>query len=188
MDIKKMKPLKYLCLFVLGFCIGLYCGRAGAQVQPDYEVTYHGHKILGPFAEETLCLAKNLYFEAGNQPLAGKIAVGQVTLNRVGHEKFPSSICAVVYQTKEYKKSWKTGEKIPRRGMCQFSWFCDGKDDTPKDSVTFEKCMIIARQIQNGEFGDITEGALWYHADYIKPYWSMNLNKTVHIDQHIFYK
>ena len=99
-----------------------------------------------------------------------------------------SSICAVVYQTKEYKTSWKTGEQIPRRGMCQFSWFCDGKDDTPKDSVTFEKCMIIARQIQNGEFGDITEGALWYHADYIKPYWSMNLNQTVHIDQHIFYK
>ena len=172
----KMKVLKYLCLFVLGFCIGLYCGRAGAQ------------EVMGPFEKETLCLAKNLYFEAGNQPLAGKVAVGQVTVNRVGNKKFPSSICAVVYQTKEYYTSWKTGELIPRRGMCQFSWYCDGKDDTPKDSVTFEKCKVIARQIQNGDFGDITEGALWYHADYIKPYWSHNLNQTVHINTHIFYK
>lgn len=169
-----MKGLKYLCIFVLGFCIGMWAAPA--------------HALKQDVNSEAFCLAQNLYFEAGNQPLAGKVGVALVTMNRVKSKQFPETICEVVYQTKEYRTSWKTGEQIPRRGMCQFSWFCDGKDDTPKDSVTFEKCMIIARQIQNGEFGDITEGALWYHADYIKPYWSMNLNQTVHIDQHIFYK
>ena len=29
------------------------------------------------------CLAQNIYFESGNQPLAGKIAVSQVVINRV---------------------------------------------------------------------------------------------------------
>ena len=29
---------------------------------------------------EIYCLAQNIYFEAGNQPLAGKIAVTQVVL------------------------------------------------------------------------------------------------------------
>jgi hypothetical protein len=120
MDIK-MKPLKYLCLFVLGFCIGLYCGKAVAQDQPDYELTYHGHKILGPHAEETLCFAKNIYFEAGNQPLAGKVAVAHVVFNRMEHSSYPQDICGVVYQAR-WRENWK-GEQVPIRHQCQFSWF-----------------------------------------------------------------
>ena len=48
--------------------------------------------------ESQICLAKNIYFEAGNQPLAGRIAVGQVTINRRNHGMFPHTICEVVYQ------------------------------------------------------------------------------------------
>ena len=35
---------------------------------------------------------------------------------------------------------------------------------------------------------DITEGAMWYHANYIYPYWAKHLNETVVINEHIFYK
>ena len=48
--------------------------------------------------EEAHCLARNIYFEAGNQPLAGRIAVGQVTINRRNHGLFPDNICDVVHQ------------------------------------------------------------------------------------------
>ena len=61
--------------------------------------------------EEAHCLAKNIYFEAGNQPLAGRIAVGQVTLNRRDHGMFPNTVCNVVYQGGE------------SRHRCQFSWY-----------------------------------------------------------------
>ena len=37
---------------------------------------------------EAFCLAQNMYFEAGNQPLAGKIAVSQVVINRTQHMNF----------------------------------------------------------------------------------------------------
>ena len=37
---------------------------------------------------ETVCMAKNIYFEAGNQPLAGKVAVAQVVLNRIEHSAY----------------------------------------------------------------------------------------------------
>jgi len=37
---------------------------------------------------EAVCLAKNIYFEAGNQPLAGKVAVAQVVLNRMEHSSY----------------------------------------------------------------------------------------------------
>ena len=127
--------------------------------------------------EEAHCLAKNIYFEAGNQPLAGRIAVGQVTLNRKDHGMFPNTVCNVVYQG---------GEK---RHRCQFSWYCDGKSDIPTDSETWLASIVLAYRLLNFDDMDITEGSLWYHANYIdKPYWSSELTPTVVINNHIFYK
>ncbi len=141
---------------------------------------------------DTHCLAQNIYFEAGNQPLAGKIAVVNVVLNRVEHDKFPNNVCDVVYQTKEWRTSW-TGKTVPKLGMCQFSWFCDGKSDKPKDSKTWAESLQLAddmlvKYVKNDNYLDLTEGAMWYHAYYIQPYWSHHLNETVQISAHIFYR
>jgi spore germination cell wall hydrolase CwlJ-like protein len=35
---------------------------------------------------------------------------------------------------------------------------------------------------------DITDGALFYHADYVKPRWAETMDVTARIDAHIFYK
>ena len=34
---------------------------------------------------------------------------------------------------------------------------------------------------------DITDGALWYHADYVKPSWAKHKKITTEIGDHIFY-
>lgn len=135
---------------------------------------------------ETFCLAKNIYFEAGNQPLAGKIAVSQVVLNRVRSIAYPDTICDVVYQAKWYE-NWK-GTLLPVRHMCQFSWFCDGIVDDPVDSATWMLSIEIASTILRGHYDDITEGSTHYHSDKVHPYWADSLNRTVKIDNHIFYK
>jgi len=132
------------------------------------------------------CMAKNIYFEAGNQPLAGKIAVAQVVQNRVTSVDYPDTICGVVYQSK-WKTNWN-GTVVPVRNMCQFSWWCDGKSDTPEDSATWELSLDTARQVTWDKYGDITEGATHYHNDSVNPYWADSLNETVTIDNHIFYK
>ena len=103
---------------------------------------------------EAVCLAKNIYFEAGNQPLAGKVAVAQVVLNRMEHSAYPKDICGVGYQAK-WKENWK-GNMMPVRNQCQFSWYCDGKSDEPLDTKTFDECLIIARDIVDGFYQDIT--------------------------------
>ena len=133
------------------------------------------------------CLAQNIYFEAGNQPFSGKVAVANVTMNRVDDLQFPNEICDVVYQTKEWKTSW-TGEQIPARGQCQFSWFCDGKSDEPLDTDTFYESYIVASDVLMGKYPDITEGATHYHSIMVEPYWAETLNETVQIQHHIFYK
>ena len=135
---------------------------------------------------EAYCLALNMYFEAGNQPVAGKIAVAQVVQNRVLNQNYPNNICDVVYQAK-WKENWK-GTLMPIRHMCQFSWFCDGKSDDPVDSATWMFSLLVADSVMNGEYGDITEGATHYHADSVYPYWAESLNQTVIINNHTFYK
>ena len=135
---------------------------------------------------EAFCMAKNIYFEAGNQPVAGKIAVSQVVLNRVYSVSYPDTVCDVVYQAK-WKTNWR-GEEVPVRHMCQFSWFCDGKSDDPVDSDTWMFSLMVANSVLNGDFGDITEGSTHYHSDSVYPYWADSLNRTVTIDNHIFYK
>ena len=139
------------------------------------------------YDETRFCMAQNIYFEAGNQPFVGKFAVGNVVMNRVDDLQFPNTVCEVVYQAKEYKISWKTGEQIPKRGMCQFSWYCDGKSDEPKDSKTWIESIRVADMVLESNL-DVTDGSLWYHAYYVTPYWSHHLLEVVVIEDHIFYK
>lgn len=77
--------------------------------------------------EEAFCLAENVYHEAKGENLAGKSAVAHVTLNRVAHKKYPNTICGVTKQAK-LRTNWR-GYEVPTIGMCQFSWYCDGKSD-----------------------------------------------------------
>ena len=135
---------------------------------------------------ERYCMAQNIYFEAANQSFAGKIAVGHVVINRVEDLQFPNDICGVIYQAKT-KVNWK-GNVVPIRNQCQFSWYCDGLSDEPVDSVTWIKSLRIADLVLTGEYKDITEGALWYHAYYIYPYWADELEEVTQIDNHRFYK
>ena len=125
--------------------------------------------------ENLQCLAKNIYFEGRNQPWIGQVAIAQVTLNRVKSAAFPSTICEVVKQKK--------------RNICQFSWYCDGKSDQPKDVKDYDKATDVAIQVYSGTIPDVTEGSLWYHATYIRrPFWAYSMKEMVRINEHIFYK
>ena len=133
--------------------------------------------------KELECMAKNIYFEAAIESTAGKIAVGQVVLNRINSKYYPDTVCEVVKQGRHYPNGF------PVRDRCQFSWYCDGKHDVPYPGQLWKKSQDIAKfMLTSGYEVDITDGALNYHADYIpNPRWAKETNKTVKIDRHIFY-
>lgn len=148
------------------------------------------------------CFAKNIYFEAGNQELAGKYAVGHVVLNRVESERYPDTICEVIQQG-PVRESWKTAndpsldvsERVyyPRRNMCQFSWYCDGLSDDPFEGENWAKSLEIAEEMLSMWYAseyrvDITDGAMYYHATYVSPYWAKTMKVVAHIGDHIFYR
>lgn len=120
------------------------------------------------------CLAANMYHEAKNQGYFGMKAVGLVTMNRVEHKKFPSTVCDVIYQ--------KRGK------VCQFSWYCS-KVKLKKSSKEYKVAREIAVLLyaQRYRVIDFTKGALFFHADYVSPYWSKILPRTTQIGNHIFY-
>ena len=136
------------------------------------------------------CLAKNMYFEARNQGTAGWLAVTAVVLNRVNDKRFPNTICEVVTQGPT-RPSWKDPSvRIPIKHRCQFSWFCDGKSDNPKHEKSYNQMLDFAELLLSGavDFIDITDGAQFYHADYVRPSWARTKKRTIEIEDHIFYK
>ena len=136
------------------------------------------------------CLAKNMYFEARGQGTAGVLAVAFVVLNRVNDHRFPNTICEVVYQAIT-RPSWKNKNKrYPIKNRCQFSWYCDGKSDVPKNKKLYNKLEGLATDMLSGKFNliDITDGATFYHADYVQPSWAKTKTRTVEIEDHIFYR
>ena len=100
-----------------------------------------------------------------------------VTINRVNDPRFPNTICEVVVKV-PHRPSWKgTGELIPVRHRCQFSWYCDDKSDSIFDTETWEHIYLLTEGIVSGKLHilDITEGATHYHADYVSPAWEQRL-------------
>ena len=134
------------------------------------ELSYDNKKKV---LREVECLAKNIYYEAGSEPRAGKIAVAQVTMNRVKSKQFPRTVCGVVYQ--------KT------RGTCQFSWVCqDGKrirsNSAWKESLQIAENILISKRKY-----DIIGNAMYFHADYVEPKWANEKRLIAQIGRHIFY-
>ena len=114
----------------------------------------------------------------------GQMAVAHVTLNRVKLKRYPDSLCGVVTDSKKNDK----GEI--RKNACQFSWYCDGKSDVPKDEARMHTAELVAEHVMSlyNKIPDVTGGAIMYHAHYSNPYWAKAYERTVRIDSHIFYK
>jgi N-acetylmuramoyl-L-alanine amidase len=123
------------------------------------------------------CLAKNIYFESRGEPRKGQLAVGFVTLNRVDSNKYPDSVCEVVYQ------------KI--RGRCQFSWVCQKKSKIT-DRNRFNSILDFSRGLyyNHTSIKDPSRGALFFCEkgaySVLKRY--NNVKVTAKIGDHIFYK
>jgi spore germination cell wall hydrolase CwlJ-like protein len=122
-------------------------------------------------SEEMKCLAGAVYFEARGEPLAGQLAVAQVIINRTEDPRFPASYCAVVQQ------------------QGQFSFIKRGRmPDIRTASPAWAKARAIAEIAHHGLWQSEAEGAVFFHARYVRPQWSHRKQRLAQIDTHIFYR
>lgn len=117
------------------------------------------------------CLTRNMYHEAANQSYNGWLAVGFVTINRTKSENFPDTICEVVYQ----------------RG--QFSWVKSKQRVSKINQMLYNEIKYVATHLyfNHEDMKDITFGAMYFHAKYVRPNWR-GLKLTARIGEHIFYR
>ena len=123
--------------------------------------------------EDQNCMALAMYWEARGEGERGMLAVGSVILNRVEDTRFPDDVCAVVYQG---------GETPP----CQFSWWCDGKSDRPRNAKAWSTSMTLAERLLATRPRDPTDGALFFHSTAVRSPWRRQ--RTAQIGNHIFYR
>ncbi len=122
------------------------------------------------------CMAMAIAYEAGNQPIEGQQAVGQVILNRLRVARFPKSVCGVVF------------DGSARRTGCQFTFTCDGSIQRRLSDTRLLVAREVATAVLSGDAPDRVGGATHYHADYVQPYWADTGTRVTKIGAHIFYR
>lgn len=120
--------------------------------------------------EDIRCLEYNIFYEAGIEPYYGKIAVAQVTYNRLKTGRWGNTICRVVYARN------------------QFSWTHQNK---PKpNGPLWRESQRAARDFINGKRVMNLKDSIYYHATWMerKPFWAHHKVKVQEIGQHVFYR
>ena len=122
------------------------------------------------------CLAATIFYEAGNEPTAGQMAVAQVVLNRARHPAYPKTVCGVVFQGHE------------RRTGCQFSYTCDGSMARRPAADAWTRYRGIAQAMLKGLVYAPVGLATHYHTDWVLPAWSAKLDKVRVERTHLFFR
>jgi spore germination cell wall hydrolase CwlJ-like protein len=148
---------------------------AVAVAEARRELRLEEHLPAEPAVDDKSCLALTMYHEARAEGGPGARAVGHVVLNRVADENFPDTVCAVTQQGGE-------------TGRCQFSWYCDGRPDTPANQAAYAKMERIADLILREQSVDPTDGALYFHATRVTPAYTARMIRTTTIGNHHFYR
>lgn len=189
MNIKKshsvdhwLTQLVQIVLIIAGCLLTYVIGSEVTRSKMQYLETQIGSNQVSSITvdlreRELKCLAQNIYYEAGFEPFEGKVAVAQVTLNRMESGKFPNDVCGVIYQK----------NVVYNRVICQFSWYCEQPAiRKPTNPAAYAESMAVAKKVLLEGFRlDGLKSAMYYHADYVSPQWGKE--KIATIGRHIFY-
>jgi len=173
--------LRWLVLTVmltLTGCAGVNQHSGSAQdgtipTSPRQTAKHAADTDASPDAASQHCMALVMYWEARGEGHLGMVAVGEVVMNRVRSDAFPDTPCDVVYQG---------GETPP----CQFSWWCDGKSDRPRNQQQWLVAVSTATDVLADRTADPTGGALFFHSSAIRRPWQRL--ETARIGGHVFYR
>jgi N-acetylmuramoyl-L-alanine amidase len=121
-----------------------------------------------PLDAEVECMAKVVYHEAANQPLAGQLAVAQLILNRMKSGRFPKTPCTVVNQPGQFFQTARYSVAASKR------W-----------STAVAISLLAAEE----RLGQVVPGALFFHAASAHPSAMVQRRvRVARIGDQIFYR
>ena len=157
--------------------------------------------------KEVACLARNIFFEAANEPEEGKVAVGLVTINRSQDPRFPKTVCGVidqkitrdiaqqstVFRQTVWGKKAETQTVWSKLTICQFSWRCMFVKNPKSEDERWLESQRVARELLANpdvyaEYKSKYNGALYFHATGVRPTWAKQKEAIARIGGHWFYQ
>jgi spore germination cell wall hydrolase CwlJ-like protein len=132
--------------------------------------------------KQVTCLANNIFYEAGKEPIIGQAAVARVVVNRM-ISGFGNTPCQVIYQSTVVQKD-DTETKV-----CQFSWVCEeGKGNPNTHTQTYQTSLQVAYDVLVlDKYKDvISKDILYFHNNSVEQD-SEYYAKVKRIGNHIFY-
>jgi spore germination cell wall hydrolase CwlJ-like protein len=171
------RAFKVAGLWIVALAVIAICNHKLNELKQGIESMPAGYASTTEKLKQLECLTRNIYWEAATEPFEGKVAVAQVTMNRVAAGKFGEGVCGVVYQK----------NVIYEKLICQFSWVCETSHKVkPVHKPAWKESEEVAKKVLLENFRlPSMENALYYHADYVSPGWK--LPKIDKIGRHIFY-
>lgn len=152
----------FACLLVLANC-------AAPPQQIETPAPAPAPQVSRASGGDLACLAEAIYFEARGTGAEGREAVAHVVVNRAEDPEFPDSVCGVV------------GDR------CQFSYRCDDNPDVLAHEGERAAAFRTAQAVLTGA-QDITDGALFFHAERIAPGWFDTRRRVGVFGGNIFYR
>jgi N-acetylmuramoyl-L-alanine amidase len=169
---------KGACVFLL-FCVCII-GALGFGMQSILDRKRDKQQTVRQFhAQQLTCLARNIYYEARGEPIAGQYAVAEVTMNRKASRHYPKTVCEVVHQ-----QNW---DPIRKRMVGAFSW-TEFKVLPEPGGDAWNRARQIAEVVYYEKHISSLQGALHFHATYVKPDWAKKKKRIAHIGRHVFYE
>jgi len=164
-------------LWIVALAVIAVCNHRLSQLRSGVEAMPAGYVTAAEKIRQLDCLTRNIYWEAASEPFEGKVAVAQVTMNRLATGRFGDSVCGVIYQKNIFYE----------RVICQFSWVCENTHRIkPVYAPLWAESELVAKKVllENFRLPGLKE-ALYYHAEYVTPGWKKpRIDKIGH---HIFY-
>lgn len=135
-------------------------------------ISHVGYAKCDP-EEQIEVLALNMYHEARGEGIDSMQMVGEVTLNRVNHHRYPNDICSVVYQPS------------------QFSWTRVIKNHEPSEEKSWKKALEISESLLNEELELFDNGATHFlNPNKVSrmPLWTKSFEVVGKMGNHVFYE
>lgn len=169
--------VKAFCFVAVAVSVAHVTNAKLDSLESTNAVARQGFVSAADRARQLDCLTRNIYWESATEPFEGKVAVAQVTINRVASGRFAPDICGVVYQK----------NVVYDRVICQFSWFCDGSSKIrPIYPAHWKESEEVAKKVLLEGFRlPSVKDALYFHADYVNPRWGKP--QVAKFGRHIFY-
>lgn len=139
---------------------------------PRPSLLYRVDDVITITDRERDCVVKNIFYESGGESLEGKIAVAQVTFNRLRDGRWGKSLCSVVYANSQF--SWTVSHAKRNQPVVGSHWE--------------ESKQALADYLSGVRVTNLDRGT-HFHATWLerRPEWATKKQELAKIGGHVFY-